>query len=126
MPDQPRRGQPCRDLGDDESIPDDAILWRRIHQLDKDGKRPSTGNFRDSDGELSVCWAPLTDRESVLATRPDFRLVAFTAGEVRQLCKPGKYVVRHAPTKEDPSHTVICPRLTRGTALRLSQLCVWA
>ena len=124
--DQTRRGQGCRDLGDDESIPDDAVLWRRINQFDPDGKRPSTGNFRDSSGELSVCLASLTDRDSALAGYAHFRLAAFSAGEVRQFGKPSEYIIRHDPTEGDPSHALICPKLTKSAAKKLSQLCAWA
>lgn len=76
--------------GDDATIPDDAILWRRIHPdqviLDSNlgRRRPSNAALRDE--ELSVILAePGRDPQIVLANYPGRFLVSLPAGTMRDL-----------------------------------------
>lgn len=107
---------PAEDISpasDDGSIPDDAVLWRRIldnrHAItkNKDGTlRPSSLVFRDGSEarEVSLHLADLTTVETVLQGRPDvIAITAITAGEARNL----GYAVVSDPQPDDPSHVYI-------------------
>jgi hypothetical protein len=122
-------GSGCRELGDDEGIDDEDILWRRVPPwaVTPDGQ-PDSSNFVDKQyGELSVALADLTSIEVLLRGHEGFGVVSFTAGDVRKLGDPaGKYVVRRAPLDDDAAHTVVCPKLSRGDARKLADACKWA
>jgi hypothetical protein len=121
-------GGECRELGDDGSVADDAVLWRRLPPwaLDRNGE-PDSSNFVDKKhGELSVSLAALTTLDAALAGHEGFGVVSFTAADVRGLGDPpGRYVVRRAPLEGDEAHTVVCPRLSRGDAKRLRDRVAW-
>lgn len=108
----------CRDKYiDDPSIPDDAILWRRIHPgelvpHEETGKpRPKSTQFRDSnDGTpMSVYLADIALRENrnpedILANDyPGEGMVSFTAGFVRGL----GLRVQPNPRPEEPAHAYV-------------------
>ena len=127
-PERSKVGSECRELGDDESVDDETVLWRRIPPwgLDRSGGLASS-NFVDKDrGELSVALAAMTTLDSLLEGHDGFGVVAFRAGDARSLGDPpGRYVVRRAPSAEDPAHTIICPKLSRGDARKLRDASEW-
>lgn len=117
------------DPPDDASIPDEAVLWRRIRPdwiyWESEPPRPSSISFVDRrSGELSVHRAELTDVDTVLADHPTWSLVAFSAGVVRSLGE-GQFTVQPAPTQDDPSHAIIRPRLNKTTGGVLARAAEW-
>jgi hypothetical protein len=112
------------------------MLWRRIPpwSLDRDGE-PDSSNFVDKErGQLSVSLAPPMEQRraranalvTLLAGHNGFGVVEFCAGDVRRLGDPpGWYVVRGAPLPDDPYHTIICPKLSRGDARILRDASAW-
>lgn len=115
---------------DHPSIPDEEVLWRRIHSSSL--RVPATGLPRPSDsafrtGSLSVHIASLTDKKTVLERYPDHQIAAFAAGSARKL---GCMVLR-APEADDPSHALVLRRdnpggrLSGGQALGLGKAAVW-
>lgn len=98
---------------DDPNIDDQELLWRRIKVSNpnclkwdeqKNIYRPSSANFKDSRGELSVHIASLTKKEKILENYPDMGIVQITAGLARRL----GYKIVHDPTSEDYSHALVC------------------
>ncbi len=119
---------------DDLSIPDDAVLWRRVtpEQCVKDTSsgeyRPSSAAFKDHpDGSpMSVLLADEVEAsgrsaESVLAAYKGYGLVAFTAGLVREL---GLGIVR-SPLDYEPAHAEVFGRKTRSVRRTLARRCEW-
>jgi hypothetical protein len=110
-------------------INDDEILFRRLapDHLNPDGTTNSNAYKRRGkpDPEISVDLARLTWESDALvrAGRPGFHLGVLQVRDVRAL----GLVVRHAPTPENPSHTVIegntskamCRQLAEITAVRI-------
>lgn len=99
---------------DDSSIADKDLLWRRIQNIPQWLKINNDGTFRlssaafldDYIGEVSVHLEKIIkSQEKVLAGKPDDGLVEIEAGFPRSL---GHKIVPE-PTKDDPSHTLICP-----------------
>jgi hypothetical protein len=102
-------------LGDDTTVLDDAVLWRRVHHLFwqqvQGGWRISSGAFDNaSDGSgMSVHLADIAvveDRslESLLPDPADeFGMVALTANHVR---KQSQIIVRE-PEPDDPTHAEV-------------------
>lgn len=107
-------------------IPDDAVLWRRIHPdhvVDDDNlgrKRPTTAAFRDD--ELSVVVAKADrDPQSVLIGLEKFSLVSIIAGTARAL----GLEVSPDPTGDEPAHALILGRKTRSIQNALAKAAVW-
>ena len=127
-PQRSKLGSECRELGDDEGVDDEAVLWRRIPPwgLDRNDDLDSS-NFVDKEsGELSVALAAMTTLDSLLEGHEGFGVVAFRAVDARHLGDPpGRYVVRHTPLADDPAHTIICPKLSRGDARKLRDASEW-
>ncbi len=70
-----------------ESVPDDAVIWRRIHPNYVAGDRPSSAAFdgHPEDGMTSVCVEAIAGTYDELMLGHDgFGLVWLTAGEARQ------------------------------------------
>ena len=143
--------QPPKQCRDDPAIAGDERLWRMIHpsQLKPDPNSqckwtPVSGAFVDQQGEMSVDRASL--RKSVAETvklKPYNHVAEFTAREVRDL----GYHVYPAPTRmcrkcgvdigegdhpcphcgeldqiePNPSHAIVCPKLTRSAARKISE-----
>lgn len=103
---------------DDPTVPDDEVLWRRIHTtwiILKAGEESlSSAAFKDE--QLSVHIASMTTRETVLAKYPQHRLSAFTAGNARR----EGYIVMRDSTPEDASHALVLPKpkVTRSALVR--------
>jgi len=98
---------------DDPSIKDEDLLWRRILNVPQWVTQNPAGGYRvssavfidDYTGEVSVHQAKLTTQERALRGRADDGLVEIEAGFPRALGQ----IVASDPTKDDPSHALICP-----------------
>ncbi|GAB4135358.1 MAG: hypothetical protein Tsb009_01510 [Planctomycetaceae bacterium] len=122
------------DLIDDSSIPDEAILWRRIppNWVVFDQKtnqlRPSSQSFdnhRDGSG-MSVVLANEViangrSEENVLEGHEGFGLVAINAGLARKL---NQKIVRD-PLPDEPAHMEICGDKTKGVKKAFARAAVW-
>src|SRR6266568_5131279 len=109
---------------DDPSIPDSALIWRRIapDQLKPDGNsfRPSSGAF-STGAEMSVHLADLTSVEDVARQYPNHSIVQITVALVREL---KLRIVRDPLTDEIPpdlSHAIVCPRATGSAVKRMAR-----
>lgn len=123
-----RLGEDCRQEGDDETIPDDAILWRRIPPFGVDSRgQPDSSNFVDKvTGELSVVLASETTTTDLLDGHEGFGVTGFPASAVSVLrLAPENYVIRRQPLEGIPGHAVICPKLSRGDARKLRDSSEW-
>jgi hypothetical protein len=107
-------------------IVDDDFLYRRLgpDHLNPDGTVNSNAYKLGGrpDPEPSVHLARLTSEAEALAKAPGprFRLGLLRAGDVRGL----GFVVRHAPTEEDPSHSVIQGNDRKATCRQLAKLTI--
>lgn len=115
---------------DDQSISDDAVLLRRIPPWHfppnrNVAERPSSAAFEDSpDGSaMSVDLEQLVEEHDLdpLTGYEAFGLVAFTAGEARQL---GLEVFRW-PLEDNPAHCGVAGTKTRGTRKQLARRARW-
>lgn len=113
---------------DDSSIPDDAILLRRVPPSSVKSRQndliPNSDVFNDP--EMSTHLVESAENiesstEMVLRGHAEFFLVKFTAGLVRGL---GLSVVR-APIDADPNHVLVTGKTTRGDRRRLARECEW-
>lgn len=113
-------------VSDDLTIPDEAIIWRRVPLIPNlyvetppgsGTLRPSSAVFRDETEEpqtkeklheVSCHLAELTSRERVLQDYPNCNITAITAGLARQ---HDMMIVRR-PEPDDPSHIVMIPKST--------------
>ena len=111
----------------DFEIKQETILWRRIlpnwiHTNSDGSRRPKSMAFVDRrTDELSVHIAALTTPTAALEGRPHDSLVEIPAGLISQL----GLQITHAPTENDPSHTLIAPRLTGSKAKKLAENSRW-
>jgi len=116
---------------DDKSICDDDTLFRRIHllQIVKDDDtglaRVSSGAFKDKD--LSVNIKSVLDGmglgpEDCIINRSTQKLVAFTAGEARQLSQ----TVSHDPLPGNPAHGIVYGSKSRTVQKGLIAAADWA
>lgn len=120
---------PPPDHSDDKTIPDQEFLWRLVDpgrikwDEDKEGYRPISGVFRDGDQEMSVNIASLTNIQETLkgAGGPYYSIAQFQTALIRSF---NCFIVR-APEKNNPSHALVCPKMTKTQAKVLSNECVW-
>jgi hypothetical protein len=110
---------------DDNTIRDEAILWRRIlnnpiwvKKAEDGNVKPSSAAFLDNHtNEVSVNVASLTNQNAVLENYPEMGLVSIEAGLPRSL----NHIVAITPEDlDDPSHRVICPPEEAGSKKRKS------
>lgn len=117
---------------DDPTIPDTAILWRRIPPGDVylvfdeslNRSRPSSAAFQDSkDGSpMSVFIADdLDGPHDALAGHDGFYLVGFSAGVAREC---GLSVVRD-PANDPPGHAFVVGAKTKSHCRKLARRCRW-
>ena len=115
---------------DDPTIPDGAVLWRRVppwhffYDENLGRVRPSSAAFDDdTDGEpLSIVLAAESDGpERVLAGHAGYALAAFTAGLARE-CNQG---IARDPLPDEPAHALVFGRKTRSVRNRLAQSATW-
>jgi len=107
-------------------ISDGDFLYRRLapgsSHINPDGTVASNAFKRDGrpDPEISVDLARLTTETEALARAPSsqFRLGVLEAGEVRAL---GLTLV-HAPTEDNPSHSLILGNNSKATCRLLAEL----
>lgn len=121
------------DFQDDDAIPDDAILWRRVppywvtYDENLGRERPSSQAFQDHrDGSpMSVFLADdCNGPDEALEGNEGFLLVEFTAGDVRGL-DPRQGVVRD-PLPDQPAHAHVCGRKTGSVKSTLAKdLATW-
>jgi hypothetical protein len=101
---------PALPAGDDASILDDAVLWRRIHP-DNWQLNPDTGTFHVTSGafqnypktnNMSVGLAAEMEGPEVLIKGLDgYGVAEFRAGHARHVCNQA---VARAPEPEQPWH----------------------
>ncbi len=112
---------------DDLTIPDDAVVWRRVppyHVIYDDNlgrHRPTSDAFKDDpDGEpMSVALADSCDEPAtVLQGHEGFALAGMTAGFLRQ---HSQKIVRK-PTPEEPWHAVVIGKKTDSLRKKLAKL----
>lgn len=119
---------------DDPTIPDEAILWRRIppwHFVRDENLgrvRPSKAAFADHpDGSpMSIFFADEVlaagrRAEDVLAGHGGFALAAISAGQARSLQQS---VIRR-PTPDEPSHGEVIGKKTNSVKRALAKLSLW-
>ena len=110
----------------DAPIPDDEVLYRRIHcswiTWEDGPARPSSEAFKDRrEGKLSVAVACETSVRRLLRGRPEDSVISFIAGDARSL---GIRVERDFdPT--NPGHAVLIPAPKGANARRLAQVSRW-
>lgn len=114
---------------DDPTIGDDTVLWRRAGTglcgitVDASGALSVSSAVFLTD-EMSVHIAALADAGEILAKYPGYRILAITAGLVRQ---QGCVVVKR-PTEDDASHALVVrpdgKRLSKSAAKRIAQAAV--
>lgn len=99
---------------DDDSISDDALLWRGIlpqwiHQLADGSTQPQSLAFVDGSesGEVSFFLAAETSKERVMAGRPFTHIAVVRATVLREL----GYTLARDPggASGDTAHVVACP-----------------
>ena len=121
---------------DDLTIPDSAILWRRVRydqtSFDHDQRRlrPSSKAFQDVEQggvkALSVFLAEIEHAAGhtagdILRNHPDFGLVAVTAGVMRAC---GLTIVRN-PTQENPGHAHVVGKKTGSVRSKIAKSAQW-
>ena len=115
--------------GDDSTIPDDALLWRRIppwHVVvnqNTGGRMVSSAAFDDDDDSpMSVTLADASaDPQGMLAGHTEFGLVAFSAGLARSI---GLAIVRD-PTDADPAHALVIGKKRHSVRRNLRNGSTW-
>jgi hypothetical protein len=117
---------------DDVSIPDDAVLWRRIppwhvtYDWRQQRWRPSSAAFEDDpDGHpmsVVIGGTGRNPRDVLGATHADYGVWEITAGLARQY---GQVVVR-APTPEEPAHALIVGKKRESTGKAFARGGQWA
>ena len=100
---------------DDKTIPDEAVIWRRVTpdqvKTTDDGFIPTPSAFRDSsDSPMSAILAAGSSTDRALAACPDNGVVGITAGELRAL---GQRIIRD-PVEGEPAHLLVAGRKPRG------------
>ena len=120
-----------RGYTDDQTIPDDAILWRRIppwhFTYDRRERRwrPSSAAFEDDpDGDpMSVIIAAESrSPEAALADlHRDYGLVAISARLARER---GQMIVR-APTPEEPAHAYVVGNKAESVRKAFARQAAW-
>ena len=110
------------------------ILFRRIPP---DGGRvvwgddgipqPSSQNFRDRIDELSTYLAHETSVENAIAGHEGFGLVQLSVQDVRDVFHEFSAVAVICRDDENPAngHVLICGKITKGMAKRLSDRAKW-
>jgi hypothetical protein len=115
---------------DDPTVPDDAILWRRIPpwhvQPDqkRGGRQVTEQSFRDdSDGDPMSAVLATSGREpqEVLWGHDGFGLVSIPVSAVRHL---GLGVVRH-PEPDEPHHVYVVGDKPRPVRRALRAAAIW-
>jgi hypothetical protein len=119
---------------DDQSIADDAILWRRIHpnhfihDENRGGLRPSSAAFANHKSRqvMSVILADVSLRcdrgpNEVLALYSGYALAAITAGTAREC----QQAVVPEPLPDEPGHAVVAGEKTKAVMRRLAAAAVW-
>ena len=110
---------------DDETVPDEEGLYRRIScrwYVEKRGvMKVSSGAFKTE--QLSVDLSSLTTPEQTFsrAEEPTVGVVSFAAGLAR---KEGKVIVRQ-PERANPAHAIAYGRISSGGARRLRNASEW-
>lgn len=116
------------------TIPDDAVLWRRIPVewcvLDEDlgVRRPSSQAFQDDPqgGPMSVLLAAVMQEtgrgaEHALAGNEAFALAAITAGLARKCDQ----AVARDPVPDEPAHAVVVGRKTNSVRRKMARAAAW-
>lgn len=116
--------------GDEPTIPDSAVLWRRIHpqhvvpDLKRGGRMISSSAFDDDDDgqPMSAFLAHVVgDPQALLVDHPEFGLVAFTVGQARELAQS----VVHDVEGGGPGHVAVVGNKTHGVRKRLRAGSLW-
>ena len=85
----------------------------------------SSAAFKDSTpGGMSMHLAAETTLETVTTRYPDHGVVAITAGLPRSLglnLVPDPVKCEADPSKDDPSHALVCPKASQGAAKKLAK-----
>jgi len=115
---------------DNVSIPDEEMLFRRIHLtclvLDEDTglARVSSGAFRDTEMSVNIASTLAASGDgpaTCLMGYPNHRLVALRSGDARSL---GQWICRD-PMQKDLSHGLVYGQKSRKTANDLRMHSAW-
>lgn len=123
-------------LADDGSIPDDAVLWRRVHpdfwifdeNTGTDGVTSQAFTDNPGDGVVgmsvrvaSMVLAAGLEVESILVGKEAFGVVALTAGLLRR----DKQILVQDPKPEGPGHYDVVGDKPKGVKRRWAKGCQW-
>lgn len=118
---------------DDRTIPNEAIIWRRIHPnfIDWDdnlkARRPSSGAFQDSsNSSMSVIIAADVEKDGrspleILKNYPNHGIASITADLVREC----KQIIVREPTVDEPAHAVVIGSKSKPIRRKLAQNADW-
>ena len=114
---------------DPESIPDEDVLYMRVHKTHSRGKGyneiPAPGAFKDHGGGMSTNWCKYSDPDTTRRQKvnwQDFGVIALMVGKVRKIPQ----TVEHTPAPDNQAHTdVIGDKTAPSVRVRLSRLASW-
>lgn len=121
----------AEDNEDDAGIPNDKVLWRRVHpaqltfNANLNRQCPSSQAFQNTSGTsgMSVNIADETTEGETLKGYEDHFIVAFDAGFVRQL-NPKQGVIRK-PLPDNAAHAEVTGKKTKGVRRQFSASSQW-
>ena len=112
-----------------EDIPDEAVLYFRIHKWAYHGGVLNPSVFVDQEGGMSVDWAKYSDAVACRsrARNPgDNGVVSFNCGEVRQV---PPLTVEHEPIQTGPemnrAHSEVLGEKDEEVQVKLSRISRW-
>jgi len=114
---------------DDLSIPDDAVIWRRVPDrhfvaIPEGQIRPSSAAFDDDpdgDSMSAVLATPGRDPYPVLLGNEGWGLVAIEVRLVREL----GWSIEKTPEPDEPDHVHVHGNKTKGKTRRVARDCAW-
>lgn len=106
-----------------EDIPDEAVLYRRIHRSYCLDGELTAGAFRFKDGRMSVNWAKYASAEKTQREAPapaQNGIVQMVCGEVRH--QPPELKVEHTPLATNQAHSDVLGENDEEIRLKLYRL----
>lgn len=111
-------------MEDDDTIPDECRMLRRIPPGWIAGHRPDSSNFkeRQPDTGLSVtAWIIADDLEAVMAEEPAFGVVCVNASDLRG----AGYAITRSPLPGNDNHCECFGSPGQGARRRLARVARW-